>query len=179
MARPLVRSAPVLVASLVAVAWAQAPGWRLPDVSVPDPAEREHRLIALSNPRGLVLIVTAPTRDQEDAQRGWVERLERARPEGARARFALVEDLAQSWFPGTARRALRKAHEPDREPLLLVDEKGDVRRALGVDTGVTWVLAYDRSGELRFVERGGPSDASAERAWEAAALAPAEVRGPR
>lgn len=164
----------LLLSPALGLAWSQTPAWRLPDVSLPDPAQREHRLPALSEAGGLVLLVTAPTRDQEEAQRGWADRLEATRPRGARARFALLEDLEQSWFRGTARRALREAHDPVRDPLLLLDETGEARRALGVDAGVTWVLAYDRSGELRFVERGRASVAAAERAWAAAALAPAE-----
>jgi hypothetical protein len=172
---------PALLLGLAAtVGWARTPAWYLPDLRLPDPARREHALPRLSGRGGLVLVVTAPTHDQAEAQRGWADRLAAARPAGARVRFALLEDLDQSWFPATARRALRRAHVAGRDPLLLLDETGAARRALGVDAGVTWLLAYDRKGELRFVERGEPSAAGAQRAWEAAGLPPAaDERGQR
>jgi hypothetical protein len=118
--------------------------------------------------RGVILVVTAPTVDQEKAQRGWDEALIAARPASAAARVVFLEDLSQSWFKGVARAAMRKDFVPGREPLLLIDEDGAARESLGVGKGATVVLVFDARGALVATHDEAPSAPAATRCWQEA-----------
>lgn len=143
----------------------------LPDFSLRDPAGRLHTRESLAS-RGLVLVVTAPVLASQDDQRAWDAHLRAARPEDAGARLAFSEDLAQSWFPGRALAAMREAYDPDEEPVLLLDARGRLRRALKVDEGLTVLVAFDAVGSRRYCYSGSPSAAAARRAWAAAGRDP-------
>lgn len=152
--------------TLLGVGSALAAGRRLPDFSLRDPAGRVHTRASLAA-EGLILVVTAPTLASEDAQRGWDDHLRAARPAEVRGRVAFLEDLDQSWFPDMAVRAMRETYDPGSDPVLLLDRKGAIRRALGVERGATVLLVYDAAGERCHRDAGAPSAAGARRAWSA------------
>lgn len=159
----------VVTLGLTAAAVAAPPaskGRRLPDFSLPDPAGQVHTRASLARD-GVVLVVTAPTLSNEDAQRGWDVQLRAARPQGSRARLAFVEDLDQSWFPDTALEAMQEDYVAGQDPVLLIDRRGALRRALGVKADETVVLVFDARGTLRGAERGDPSKEAARRVWRA------------
>lgn len=139
---------------------------RLPDFHLKDPAGREHTRAEVLT-KGVVLVVTAPTVDNEDDQRGWEEELRKARPAGAEGRLVFVEDLSASWVPGLALQGMRREFRDGVEPLLVVDEEGALRRALRVERGKTVVLVYDARGQLVHDETGGPAAHRAARTWAA------------
>ncbi|MCO5170228.1 MAG: hypothetical protein M9894_28160 [Planctomycetes bacterium] len=116
---------------------------------------------------GLILVVTAPTLASEDAQRGWDDHLRATRPADVRGRVAFLEDLDQSWFPDMAVRAMRETYDPGSDPVLLLDRKGAIRRALGVERGATVLFVFDATGERRHRDASDPSAAGARRAWDA------------
>lgn len=163
----------VLILSLLLGAFgaARADGPKsLPRRSLLDPRGASHALDALTaGGRGVILVVTAPTVDQERAQRGWDEALVAARPADAAARVVFLEDLSQSWFKSVARAAMKKDFVPDREPLLLVDEDGATREALGVGKAATVVLVFDKAGALVATHTEAPSRPVAARVWAEAA----------
>ena len=160
-----------LLAPLLALAVAHAAdrprlGARLPDFALRDPAGTQFTSAQLA-PKGLVLVVTAPTMDNRDAQRDWSEALQDARPDGAPPPVFL-EDMSASWFPGTALERMREKYRPGGDTLLLIDPEGRVREALNVEKGETVVLAFAPGGRLAFVETADPSPHRAQRLWRLA-----------
>ncbi len=116
---------------------------------------------------GLVLLATAPTLDHRAAQEGWGEVLPPGKPRGAQLVF--LEDMSQSALAFVARGRLESSFDPQGPVLLLLDEDGAVRRALGVDEGASVLFVFAEDGALRHVERGPPSPEAAARAWNAVA----------
>ena len=114
-----------------------------------------------------MLVVTAPTYHTEKAQRAWGDLLPAAKPKG-KGRLVFLEDMTASSFKGTARKQMRKEFQEGMPPLLLLDEDGHVRTALGAPKDETWILAFDAGGQQRLVEKGAPSAAAAKRLWAAA-----------
>lgn len=141
----------------------------LPHLTLADPRGALHRVEELgAGGRPVILIVSAPTAALESGQRGWDEALQATHPQGAGARIVFLEDLSQSWFPGTARDAMRESFDPTSGPLVLIDEDGRARRALSVDEDATVVLVYDARGRLAGAHVDRPTRAAAARAWEQA-----------
>ena len=116
---------------------------------------------------GLVLVVTAPIITCERAQRGWDDHLGRERPAGTSGRLAFLEDLSQSWVKPMVLIAMRREYVAGKEPVLLLDTDGAVRKALGVEKGATTVFVFDAQGQVRAAETGAPSAEAARRAWAA------------
>lgn len=136
----------------------------LPAFACKDPAGERHEIRELAKASGVVIVVTAPVLAQQSAQEGWSEQLLAKRP-GDGPSLVFLEDMSQSWFPSTARERMQKEFKPESLPLLLLDEEGEARRALGVGEDQTVVLVYDRTGTLVHEERGEPSPALAEQIW--------------
>jgi len=114
-----------------------------------------------------VLVVTAPTYHTEKAQRKWGDLLPAAQPKG-KGRLVFLEDMTASSFKDTAKKQMRKEFKEGVPPLLLLDEDGHVRTALGVPKDETWILAFTADGQRRLVEKGAPSTEAAKRLWAAA-----------
>lgn len=138
----------------------------LPDFRLEDPAGVVHTRATLAS-GGLVLVVTAPIITTERAQRGWDEHLGRERPAATAGRLVFLEDLSQSWVKPMVLIAMRREYVPGKEPVLLLDTDGAIRKALGVEKGTTTVFVFDEQGTLRATERGPPSAEAARRAWAA------------
>jgi hypothetical protein len=143
-----------------------AAGSSLPQFVLGDPNGKKHASSELLK-GGLVLVVTAPTYHTQKAQRAWGALLPAAKPKG-KGRLVFLEDMTASSFKGMARREMRKESKEGVPPLLLLDEDGHVRTALGVPKGETWILAFVKGGQQRLVEKGAPSAAAAKRLWAAA-----------
>jgi len=176
MTRPTRAPALLLAAALVGPAAAAAGDEEyapeLPEASLEDPLGTQLSLRELARARGgLVLVVTAPTLANEDAQEGWDEHLRAARPAEDLGRLVFLQDMEPSWFEDTALERMREAYDPDDEPILLIDPEGDVRAALGVEEDETVVLVYDGAGRFVRAEEGEPSRSRARRLWRALAEA--------
>lgn len=142
---------------------AQGIARELPALSLQDPLGTKHDVRQVAE-QGLVLVVTAATQAQGDAQEGWNEQLLATMPSGG-PRLVLLEDLGPGLFDDTARERMREEYDPHRPPLLLIDPQGQARRALGVEEDTTVVLAYRPDLKLARVERGEASRERAERLW--------------
>ena len=162
----------VVLAVLVGpMAWGETPeakgaaGASLPQFVLADPNGKMHARSELLK-GGLVLVVTAPTYHTEKAQRAWGDLLPAAQPKG-KGRLVFLEDMTASSFKDTAKKQMRKEFKEGVPPLLLLDEDGHVRTALGVPKDETWILAFAAGGQQRLVEKGAPSAAAAQRLWAA------------
>jgi hypothetical protein len=162
----------VVLALLVgSTAWGESPaskgaGASLPQFVLADPNGKKHASSELLKD-GLVLVVTAPTYHTQKEQRAWGAFLPAAKPKG-KERLVFLEDMTASSFKGTAKKQMRKESRESVPPLLLLDEDGHVRTALGVPKGETWIFAFANGGQQRLVEKGAPSAAAAKRLWSAA-----------
>jgi len=129
-------------------------GASLPQFVLADPNGKKHASGELLK-GGLVLVVTAPTYHTEKAQRAWGDLLPAAQPKG-KGRLVFLEDMTASSFKDTAKKQMRKEFKEGVPPLLLLDEDGHVRTALGVPKDETWILAFAAGGQQRLVEKGAP-----------------------
>ena len=80
---------------------------------------------------GLVLVVTAPIMKNKGAQEGWEKYLSKARS-GSKAKWVYLEDMTPSFFKNIALKRMKKDYTFGKEPILLIDKSGEVRRSLGV-----------------------------------------------
>lgn len=137
---------------------------RLPNFSLKDPVGKTFTKASLCKD-GLVLVVTAPIMDDEAAQKGWDQHLSKAKA-GSKAKWVYVEDMEPSSFKGMAMSGMKKDYVAGKQPILLIDTNGKLRRALKVPEAATVVLVYDRSGKLVHSETGAPSAQAAQKIWE-------------
>ncbi len=136
----------------------------LPDFSLPDPDGIKHtKKSVLKN--GVVFVVTSPILSQSDEQEDWAKLLADSRS-GAKAQLIFLEDMQPSNFKGEARSRMKKQFKPGQALLLLLDEKGKLRRALEVTKEDTVVLVYDTYGKLIHAESGKPSPERASAIWK-------------
>lgn len=149
---------------LSAVAAAQAQSSKLPDFSLADPQGGVHSSAELLA-SGLVLVVTAPTLHEKDAQEGWTKFLAAAKGNNP-ASLVMIEDMSASDFKGIARSDIKKDWKPGDIPLLLIDETGKTREAFGVARDSTKVFVYDKKGNLLYSVADNPSAALARTVWD-------------
>ena len=130
---------------------------RLPDFNLRDPAGTSHTRGVCRN--GAVIIATAPTLKHGDRQREWQQTLKERFADWAPNGPALIllEDMTQSWFKSKALKKMREKYVSGKQPILLIDEQGAVRRALEAKKNAlknrTVVLVYDPDGKLVHWER--------------------------
>ncbi len=136
----------------------------LPDFSLNDPNGNTFTKESISKD-GIVLVVTAPILKNKSAQKKWNKYLLKAKA-GSKAKLAFLEDMQPSLFKGAAIKGMKKDYQFGKEPLLLIDNGGEIRRALKVPKKKTVVLVYDRDGKLVHLEAGKPSVQAAETMWE-------------
>ena len=122
----------------------------VPDFKLKDCSGQNHNSESLFKERGTLLMVTVPNLTQYERQKKWEKYIKQAGwPQENAPKCVVIEDLSQQ--PGHRDKAFRcmqdKAREESRE-LFLVDESGDVRRALGVDQNETVILIVDSSGSV-------------------------------
>lgn len=153
----------LLVASVGSAAWPGA----LPRFRLLDPLGAEFTDEQLA-PRGVVLVVTAPTNSQGDAQREWHAALEAHSAAQRAPVVVMLEDMSQSWFRPMVIAEMKKRHRPGAPIVLLLDESGATRKACGVAENATVVFAFAPGGKQVAVETGSPSPARVLRLLEAA-----------
>jgi cytochrome oxidase Cu insertion factor (SCO1/SenC/PrrC family) len=136
---------------------------KLPDFSLQDPAGETFTRASLAKD-GLVLVVTAPLLRNKGAQEGWDKYLLDAKS-GSKAKLAYIEDMKPSKFKEMALKGMKKDYEPGKEPILLIDNDGELRRRLNVPEKKTVVLVYDKVGRLVHSEAAKPSPGAAQTIW--------------
>lgn len=147
--------------------WAQA----LPTFRLLDPLDRvfTHEQLIV---RGAVVVVTAPTHSQGDAQKAWSLALHSLPVEDKGPALVMLEDMSQSWFRPLVMEAMKSAYHPSSRVLLLLDEGGVTRKALGVAEARTVAFAFGPGGKVMAVETGEPTPERAKKLLEAARGAP-------
>ena len=139
-------------------------GKELPEFSLKDPRGRVFtKKDVLKN--GAIFIVTAPILSNKKEQEDWTKYLTETKQSG-KGRLILLEDMSPSSFQKTALREMKKESDPNQDPLLLIDPKGELRKKLGVEQKDTVVLVYDKEGKRVHAERGKPSKESASQIWK-------------
>ncbi len=138
-------------------------GKDLPEFLLKDPRGRAFtRKTILAN--GAVFVVTAPILSNKEKQENWAKYL-KATKQMCKGRLIFLQDMSPCSFQEMALNEMKKQSDPRKDPLLLIDPNGEMRRKLGVKKEATIVLAYDKNGKRVHVERGGPNQGSASRIW--------------
>lgn len=112
---------------------------------------------------GGVIIVTAPSLSQGEHQTAWDKALGPYPWPAGGPRFAMVQDMSQSWFRGVVLSSMKERYDPKLQPWLLLDEQGAVRRAFGVGEDLTVAFAFAPGGRRLGVETGQGSKERAAR----------------
>lgn len=115
--------------------------------------------------RGVIVVATAPTAAQGGAQEAWNTAFDAFPFSAQTPTFVLLEDLSQSWFRGVVLSRMKEKYRAGGSPVLLLDESGSVRRALGVAENATVAFAFGPGGKLLAVEREPGTKERAERLW--------------
>lgn len=139
---------------------------KLPEFSLQDPSGKTFTDKNFSK-NGLVLVVTSPILQNKKAQEDWNKYLSKAKS-GSKAKWVYLEDLQPSFFKNKAIEGMKKGYEPGKEPILLIDRDGKIRRKLKVFEKKTVVLVYDGDDKLVYSETGKPSAQVAKTIWEKA-----------
>jgi hypothetical protein len=143
--------------------WAQT----LPSFRLLDPLDRAFTHEQLAE-RGAVVVVTAPTHSQGDAQRGWSAALHSLPADDKGPTLVMLQDMSQSWFRPIVISMMKSRYRPGSRVVLLLDEGGVARKALGVPEARTLALAFGPGGKLMAVETGEPSAERAKTLLDAA-----------
>jgi hypothetical protein len=139
-------------------------GKTLPKFSLKDPRGKAFtRKDVLKN--GAVFVVTAPLLNNKKYQEDWAKYL-KATKHKAKGRLIFLQDMSPSSFKEEALSEMKKRYVPGKDPLLLIDPRGDMRKKLGVNKKATIVLVYDKKGRRVYVERGKPGRKSAFEIWK-------------
>lgn len=139
-------------------------GKELPEFSLKDPRGRVVTKKDIVK-NGAVFIVTAPILSNKTEQEDWTKYLLGTKQKN-KGRLILLEDMSPSSFQKTALREMKKESDPNQDPLLLIDPKGELRKKLGVEEKDTVVLVYDKDGKCVYAEREKPSQEGASRIWK-------------
>lgn len=132
----------------------------LPALRLADPLGTEFTESQWST-RGAVVVVSAPNVSQGGAQQAWTAAFDGLKREGAAPMVVFLEDMSQSYFRPVVVSRMKAAYRPGSGLLVLLDESGDARQALGVSENATVVFAFGPGRKLRAVETRA---ATAERA---------------
>jgi hypothetical protein len=139
---------------------------QLPDRTLEAPDGRRHSTVALAA-RGAVFVVAPATLSSVDDQRDWGTHLDATR--SGPAALVFVEDLGPSWFEDTVKEEMRKQYVSGGRVVMLLDEEGALREALGVPEGDVVVLVYSAERRLLKTIPGPPTREAAASAWAALA----------
>ena len=139
-------------------------GKDLPEFSLKDPRGKAFTRKDILN-NGAVFVVTAPILSNQQEQEDWAKYLV-ATKHKRNGWLIFLQDMSPSFFKRIALNQMRKQSDPGKEPLLLIDPKGEMRRKLGVEKEATIVLVYNKKGRRVHEEKGKPSQKSASRIWK-------------
>lgn len=137
---------------------------KLPNFSLKDPDGNAFTNASFAKD-GLVLVVTAPILKNKSAQEKWNKYLLKAKA-GSKAKLVYLEDMQPSLFKSTAIKGMKKDYKFGKEPILLIDDSGEIRSATKVPEKKTVVLVYNGDGNLVYSETGKPSAQAAEMIWK-------------
>lgn len=138
-------------------------GKELPEFSLKDPVGKTFTGKDIIK-NGAVFVVTAPTLSNRKVQEDWAKYLKAAKRK-SNGRLIFLQDMSPSSFKGMALSEMKKRYDPGKDPLLLIDPKGELRKRLGVKEEDTVVLVYDKKARRVHEERGKPSQSGASRIW--------------
>jgi hypothetical protein len=150
------------IAALLSLAAGSPFPQTLPAFTLQDPLGKTFASAALVR-RGLVVVVTAPTYSQGDAQESWDRAFDGLAWSEDGPTFAMVQDMSQSWFRKTVLGRMREKYDGKSPPWLLLDEDGSVRRAFGLEKNATVAFAFSPGGRRLAVETGAGTKERAER----------------
>lgn len=142
----------------------------LPDFKLSDPAQQEHAHGEVKE-RGAVVIVTIPNVKHAAPQDQWARWITKKGWNKDGPRLVFIEDIGQMGdgkIKETAREKLKEQYHPGKNPLILLDEKSDLRKALGVNIDETVVLLVNAKGEIVKSWEGEPTIEAAKEIVEAA-----------
>jgi hypothetical protein len=162
-------AAPALLLLLVTAAFGAPPSSfspTLPAFRLVDPLGRTFSDAALSE-RGAIVIVTAPTLSQGDAQVAWSEALHVLEPGEQGPVRVMLQDMSQSWFRPIVMSKMKERYRADGPVVLLLDEGGVTRKALGVGEAVTMAFAVAPGGRVVAVETGAGTPERAKKLLDA------------
>ncbi len=118
----------------------------MPAFKLKDPVEKEHSESQLKGKPSVVLL-TIPNVKHGDWQSRWSRWLtKKGWPE--EVNFVLVQDMSQSNVKEKARASMKKKFKPEKMPLLLLDETGEVRRSFQVRNDETVLLIFNKEGKV-------------------------------
>lgn len=128
---------------------------KVPEFTLKDPADKEHTSAeVLKNVKqGLVVLVTIPNAKHGDPQSRWQSKLMKKDWPADKLYFLMIEDLSQSGaVKDKALDGMKKGFKPEKQPLLLIDYTGDVRKKFQVPADETVLLVFDKDGSLLHAE---------------------------
>lgn len=143
-------------------AFAQA----LPAFKLVDPLGRAFTEAQLVE-RGAIVVATAPTLSQGDAQVSWSEALHSIEPGDKGPLRVMLQDMSQSWFRPIVMSKMKEHYKPNNPVVLLLDEGGVIRKALGVGEATTIAFAFAPGGKTVAVEAASGSPERAKKLLEA------------
>lgn len=138
----------------------------LPSFRLVDPLGRTFTEANLTE-RGAIIIATAPTLSQGDAQVAWSEALHTLEPGEQGPVRVMLQDMSQSWFRPIVMSKMKEQYRADGPLVLLLDEGGVTRKALGVGDAVTVAFACAPGGRVVAVETGTGTPARAKKLLDA------------
>lgn len=124
---------------------------KLPVFKLKDPGDNEHCQDAVlkTAPKGLVVLVTIPNAKHGTQQSSWQSKLMKKDWPADQFNMILLEDLSQSGaVKDKALDGMKKNFKPEKQPLLLIDYTGDVRKSFNVPQDTTVLLVFDKDGKL-------------------------------
>ncbi|MBL8920381.1 MAG: hypothetical protein JNJ54_16055 [Myxococcaceae bacterium] len=123
----------------------------LPSFRLVDPLGRTFSDAQLTE-RGAIVIVTAPTLSQGDAQVAWSDALHALEPGAQGPVRVMLQDMSQSWFRPIVMSKMKEHYRANGPVVLLLDEGGVTRKAFGVGEAVTMGFAIAPGGSVVAVE---------------------------
>lgn len=170
----MLRRLAAILVLITSATWASSPAsWAeaLPAFRLLDPIGRTFTDAQLAE-RGAIVVVTAPTHSQGDAQQAWSDALHTLPADEKGPALVMLEDMSQSWFRPIVMARMKDSYRASSRLWLLLDEGGVTRKALGVGEAATVAFAFGPGGRLVAVEQGSASAERAKKLLEA-------VRGAR
>lgn len=143
----------------------------LPAFRLLDPLGRTFTHDILAH-HGAIVVATAPTHSQGDAQYAWSAALHTVQPPTNGPMRVMLEDMSQSWFRPLVLAKMRETYRPTSSVILLLDEGGVTRKLLGVPEASTIAFAIAPGGAVVAIETASATPERAKRLLDAISRAP-------
>jgi len=131
---------------------------KLPDFKLQDPHGKEHTQEELK-PRGAVIIITIPNVKHASQQDQWARWLTKKGWQKDGPLLVFIEDLTQTaeLLRARALAELKEKHREGKQPLLLLDPLGAVRKSFGINVDETVVVVVNAAGQIVHVAEEEPT----------------------